>query len=63
MERDALIDQMAKAFAGQSMMEPSTPREEMRRRAAEALIRVEIYLGADIDDAREMIGRVLEDVT
>jgi hypothetical protein len=63
MERDALVAQMAKAFSGQSMMDPSPTAEEQRRRAAEALARVEIFLGADIEEAKEILSRVAEDVT
>ena len=57
-----LIVQMAKAFSGQQMMDPSPPPDELRRRAAEALTRVEIYLGADVDQ-KEVLARVLEDVS
>jgi hypothetical protein len=63
MDRDALIVQMAKAFSGQPMMDPTPPPDEVRRRAAEALKRVEIYLGADVEQTKELIARVLEDVT
>jgi len=63
MDREVLIYQMAKAFSGQPMIDPSPPSDELRRRAAEALKRVEIYLGADIDQAKEVLARVLEDVT
>ncbi len=54
MDRDALIVQMAKAFSGRQVMDPSPPTEELRRRAAEALTRVEIYLGADVEQAKEV---------
>jgi hypothetical protein len=63
MERDALVIQIAKAFSGQSMMDPSPTAEEQRRHAADALARVEIFLGADIEDAKDILSRVLEDVT
>jgi hypothetical protein len=63
MDRDVLIVQMAKAFSGQQMMDPSPPSDELRRRAAEALTRVEIYLGADVEQAKEILVRVLEDVS
>lgn len=63
MDRDTLIVQMAKAFSGQPIMDPSLPADELRRRAAEALTRIEIYLGADVEQAKETLARVLEDVT
>ena len=63
MDRDVLIVQMAKAFSGQQMMDPSPPPDELRQRTAEALTRVEIYLGADVEQAKEVLARVLEDVS
>ncbi len=63
MEREALVAQMAKAFSGQSMMDPSPTAEDQRRRAAEALARVELFLGADIEEAKDILSRVAEDVT
>jgi hypothetical protein len=63
MDRRALITQMAKSFAGESVMDPFAPPEELRRRAEEALTRVEIYLGVEVDEAKEIIDKVLEDVT
>lgn len=63
MDRETVIVQMAKAFSAQPMMDPSPPSDELRRRAAEALTRVEIFLGADVEQAKEILARVLEDVT
>jgi len=63
MQRRKLVLQMAKAFAGESLMDPTAPDETTQRRAEEALSRVEMFLGADIEDAREILERVLEDVS
>jgi len=63
MDRETVIVQMAKAFSAQPIMDPSPPTEELRRRAAEALTRVEIFLGADVEQAKEILARVLEDVS
>jgi hypothetical protein len=63
MERSKLVLQMAKAFAGESLMDPAAPDEKTQRRAEEALERVEMYLGADVEEARDIVTRVLEDVS
>jgi hypothetical protein len=63
MDRETVIVQMAKAFSAQPIMDPSPPSDELRRRAAEALTRVEIFLGADVEQAKEILARVLEDVS
>jgi len=63
MERRNLVLQMAKAFAGESPLDPAVPDEGIRRRAEEALCRVELFLGADIEEAREIVERVHEDVS
>ncbi len=63
MERSKLVLQMAKAFAGESLMDPTEPDETARRKAEEALERVERYLGADVEEARDIVARVLEDVS
>jgi hypothetical protein len=63
MQRRKLVLQMAKAFVGESLMDPAAPDEATQHRAAEALSRVEMYLGADIEEVREIVERVLEDVT
>ena len=63
MERNKLVLQMAKAFVGESQIDPTVPDEHARRRAEEALSRVEMYLGADVEEAREILTRVLEDVS
>ena len=62
-QRRKLVVQMAKAFAGESLMDPVVPDEATQRHAEEALSRVEMYLGADIEEAREILERVLEDVS
>lgn len=63
MERSKLVLQMAKAIAGESLMDPAVPDQQAQRRAEEALERVEMYLGADVEEAREIVSRVLEDVS
>jgi len=61
LDRGALVVQMAKVLAGQSVMAPSEPDEETCRRASEALARVEFYLGVDIEQAKEIVTKVIED--
>jgi hypothetical protein len=63
LDRHGLVVQMAKAFAGEGMIDPVEPDEETRRRADEALARVEFYLGVDVEQAKEIVTKVLEDVT
>jgi hypothetical protein len=54
---------MAKAFAGTGMAERADPDDELKRRAAEALARVEVYLGVEIEEAKQILTKVQEDVT
>ncbi|HMF39476.1 MAG TPA: hypothetical protein VKQ32_02220 [Polyangia bacterium] len=54
---------MAKVIAGERVLDPTEPDNEARRRADEALARVEIFLGVDVDQAREIVTRVLGDVS
>ena len=61
--RSALVVQMAKVFAGEAIMDQAPPGEDARQRAEEALSRVEIYLGVDIEEAKDILVRVLEDVS
>ncbi|MES1208244.1 MAG: hypothetical protein ABUS79_20100 [Pseudomonadota bacterium] len=63
MQRNKLVLQMAKAFVGESQIDPAVPDENTQRRAEEALSRVEMFLGADVEEAREILTRVLEDVS
>ncbi len=63
MERRTLVLQIAKTFVGESLIDPAAPDEETQRRADEALARVEIYLGLDVEEARDILTRVLEDVS
>jgi hypothetical protein len=63
LDRDGLVLQMAKALAGENVMDPATPGDDARRAAELALSRVEFYLGADIEQAREIVSKVLEDVS
>jgi hypothetical protein len=63
LDRGTLVIQMAKAFAGEGVMDPAQPNEETRRRADEALSRVEFYLGVGVEQAKDIVSKVLEDVT
>jgi hypothetical protein len=54
---------MAKVIAGERLLDPAEPDDEARRRADEALARVEIFLGVDVDQARDIVTRVLGDVS
>jgi hypothetical protein len=63
LDRGGLVVQMAKVIAGERVLDPAQPDEEARRRADEALARVEIFLGVDVDQAREIVTRVLGDVS
>ena len=62
-DRATLVVQIAKALAGQSALDSTEPVPDEHRRAEEALRRVELFLGADIEQAREILTRVLEDVS
>ena len=63
LDRGGLVVQMAKVIAGERLLDPAEPDDEARRRADEALARVEIFLGVDVDQAREIVTRVLGDVS
>jgi hypothetical protein len=63
LDRGGLVVQMAKVIAGERVLDPAQPDEEARRRADEALARVEIFLGVDVDQARDILTRVLADVS
>jgi hypothetical protein len=63
LDRGGLVNQMAKVIAGERVLDPAQPDEEARRRADEALARVEIFLGVDVDQARDILARVLTDVS
>jgi hypothetical protein len=63
LDRGGLVVQMAKVIAGERVLDPAQPDDEARRRADEALARVEIFLGVDVDQAREIVTRVLGDVS
>jgi hypothetical protein len=63
LDRGGLVVQMAKVIAGERVMDPAEPDAEARRRADEALARVEIFLGVDVDEARDILTRVLHDVS
>jgi hypothetical protein len=63
LDRSTLVVQMAKAFVGESVMDPELPAEDIQQGADDALSRVELYLGLDVEQAREILSRVLEDVT
>lgn len=63
LDRGGLVVQMAKVIAGERLLDPAEPDDEARRRADEALARVEIFLGVDVDQARDIVTRVLGDVS
>jgi hypothetical protein len=63
LDRGGLVVQMAKVIAGERVLDPAEPGDEARRRADEALARVEIFLGVDVDEARDILKRVLSDVS
>lgn len=63
LDRGGLVAQMAKVIAGERVLDTAEPDEEARRRADEALARVEIFLGMDVDQARDLVARVLGDVS
>jgi hypothetical protein len=63
LDRGGLVVQMAKVIAGERLLDPTEPDDEARRRADEALARVEIFLGVDVDQARDIVTRVLGDVS
>jgi hypothetical protein len=54
---------MAKVFAGEPLLDPEDPDEELKRRADEALSRVEIYLGIGVEEAKDILSKVNEDVS
>jgi hypothetical protein len=54
---------MAKAFVHREATDPTPPTDQERERADEALSRVELYLGVDVEQAKEIVTRVLEDVS
>jgi hypothetical protein len=63
LNRSGLVVQMAKAFVGEGPIDQTEPDEKIRKRADDALTRVEMYLGIEIDEAKRIITRVLEDVS
>jgi len=63
LDRGGLVVQMAKVIAGERVLDTAEPDDEARRRADEALARVEIFLGVDVDEARDIVKRVLSDVS
>ncbi len=62
-DRSGLVVQMAKVIAGERVLDPAQPDAEARKRADEALARVELFLGVDVDEARDIVTRVLHDVS
>ena len=63
LDRSTLVVQMAKAFVGESIMDPEEPAADIQEGADEALSRVELYLGMDVDQARDILARVLDEVS
>jgi hypothetical protein len=65
-DRAALVTQMAKAFGGRNLGLHAAEVEsskELEERAEHALTKVEIFLGIDIEEAKEIVTRVVEDVS
>ena len=64
MEREQLVVQMARAFAGDDAtpIQPEVVPDALRHKADEALARVESYLGIEIEEAKEIVAKVLEDI-
>jgi hypothetical protein len=63
LDREMLVVQLAKAFTGHGTLDTSLPMPEERARAEDALRKVEMFLGTDVEQAREILTRVLEDVS
>ena len=63
LDSGGLVVQMAKVIVGERVLDPAEPDEQARRRADEALARVEMFLGVDVEEAREVLMRVLHDVS
>jgi hypothetical protein len=53
---------MAKAFASQDAGSDERP-DELEKHADAALSRVEIFLGVDIEQAKDIVTKVMEDVS
>jgi hypothetical protein len=53
---------MAKAFASQDAGSDERP-DELEKHADAALARVEIFLGVDIEQAKDIVTKVMEDVS
>jgi hypothetical protein len=63
LDRGGLVVQMAKVIAGERVLDPTEPGADARRLADEALARVELFLGVDVEEARDVLARVLHDVS
>jgi hypothetical protein len=53
---------MAKAFASEDAGSDQRP-DELQKHADAALSRVEVYLGVDIEQAKDIVTKVIEDVS
>jgi hypothetical protein len=62
LDRSHLVAQMAKAFASQDAGSDQPP-DELEKHADAALSRVEIYLGVDIEEAKDIVTKVIEDIS
>jgi hypothetical protein len=60
LDRTMLVSQIAKAIAGQDAASDEAP-DELRKHADAALSRVELYLGVDIEQAKDIVTKVIED--
>jgi hypothetical protein len=61
--REDLVVQLAHLLDREAPRDLRSPTNESRARADEILTRVELFLGTDIEDAKEILTRVFEDVT
>jgi hypothetical protein len=62
LDRSHLVAQMAKAFASEDAGSDQHP-DELEKHADAALSRVELYLGVDIEQAKDIVTKVIEDVS
>jgi hypothetical protein len=63
LDRNTLVSQIAKILEGDEPQAQKTPTAEARQRADRVLSKVEVFLGVEIEEARDILARVLEDVS
>jgi hypothetical protein len=61
--RAELVVQLARLISGEPVHDPRAPNDEVLSQADALLKRVELFLGADVEEAKEILTRVLEDVS